>query len=320
MRAVKIAGLALHGLRRSPLRVTLTTLGVTFASGALVTMVALAVGIQRQVETPFRALALLNNIQVKPREGKEGAKAPPLDDAALAKIEKIRGVTMAYPDVHVKGIKVQYGKKEAVAIGVALPREASLLGVADEFIIAGRLFEQGTEPETIVGLQIVNELGFRTPQEAIGKQITIEASGLARAKGVEAELLAQAAGVKKMLESFEGLTAEQVQMVRTKWIIEALPGMIKEAGDAGEKIMSKVTLPIAAALGSIDNITVYDSGTGGADGASGLERYAKIAPQAIMQAFMSLKETGALPLVLAALKRAGVDVSPLHEDLTPSEK
>ena len=54
MRALKIAGLALNGLRRSPLRVTLTTLGVTFATGALVTMIALALGVQRQVETPFR--------------------------------------------------------------------------------------------------------------------------------------------------------------------------------------------------------------------------------------------------------------------------
>ena len=118
-----------------------------------------------------------------------------------------------------------------------------------------------------------------------------------------------------MLESFEGLTPEQVQMVRTKWIIEALPGMIREAGEAGEKIMGKVTSPIAAALGSIDNITVYDSGTGGPDGASGLERYAKIAPQAMMQAFMSLKETGLLPIVITALKKAGVDVS----SLTPIE-
>ena len=71
MRALKIAGLALNGLRRSPLRVTLTTLGVTFATGALVTMIALALGVQRQVETPFRALALLNNIQVKPEERQE---------------------------------------------------------------------------------------------------------------------------------------------------------------------------------------------------------------------------------------------------------
>ena len=147
--------------------------------------------------------------------------------------------------------------------------------------------------------------------ELLAEAAGIEASGLARAKGIEAELLAQAAGVQKLVASFEGLTSEQVLLVRTKWIIEALPAMIKEAGEAGEKIMGKVTSPIAAALGSIDNITVYDSGTGGVNGVSGLERYAKIAPQAVMQAFMSLKETGALPLVEQALRRAGVDLSSL---------
>lgn len=145
-------------------------------------------------------------------------------------------------------------------------------------------------------------------QELLADAAGIEASGLARAKGIEAELLAQATGVQKMLESFEGLTQDQVLMVRTKWIIESLPGMIREAGEAGEKIMGKVTEPIAAALGSIDNITVYDSGSG-TSGANGLERYAKIAPQALMQAFMSLKETGMLPVVMGALKKTGLDVS-----------
>ncbi len=178
MRALKIAGLAMNGLRRSPLRVTLTTLGVTFACGALVTMVALAIGIQRQVETPFRALAMLNNIQVRPKEGKDADKAPPLDDAALANIEKLPGVAAAYPDVHIKGIKVRYEKKEAIAIGIALPREASLLGVADEFIVAGRLFDEGNRPEAILGLSVVKELGFKTPAEAVGKQIALEAAGL----------------------------------------------------------------------------------------------------------------------------------------------
>ncbi len=148
-------------------------------------------------------------------------------------------------------------------------------------------------------------------QELLAQAEGVRAQGLARAAGIEAELLAQATGVQKMLENFEGLTVEQVQMVRTKWLIEALPGMIKEAGDAGEKIMGKVAEPIAAAIGSIDNITIYDSGSGGNGGSNGLERYAKIAPQALMQAFMSLRETGMLPMVVAALTKAGVDVSSL---------
>ncbi len=184
MRALKIALLALNGLRRSPLRVTLTTLGVTFATGALVTMIALALGVQRQVETPFRALALLNNIQVKAEEGKahdgkSASNVPPLGDKALERLEKLPGVASAYPDAHVKGIKIRYGKKEATAVGLALPAEASLVGVADEFLVAGRLFEEGnSQPEAILGLQVAENLGFKSGAEAIGKQITVEASGL----------------------------------------------------------------------------------------------------------------------------------------------
>ena len=178
MRALKIAALALNGLRRSPLRVTLTTLGVTFATGALVTMIALALGVQRQVETPFRALSLLNNIQVKPEEGRD-PKSPPLDDAALAELEKLPGVAAAYPDAHVKGIRIRYRGKEATAIGLAMPKEAALLGVADEILVAGRLFEESNQPEAILGLQVANKLGFNSPQEAIGAEITVEAAGLA---------------------------------------------------------------------------------------------------------------------------------------------
>jgi len=183
MRALKIAGLALNGLRRSPLRVTLTTLGVTFATGALVTMVALAVGVQRQVETPFRALALLNNIQVKPEEPVGGNKPPRLDDEALARLEKLPGVAMAYPDSHVKGIKVRYRGKEATAIGVAMPREAALVNMADEILVAGHFFDAGNEPQAILGMQVVAGLGFKTPQEAIGARITIEAAVLTSEEG-----------------------------------------------------------------------------------------------------------------------------------------
>jgi len=178
IRALKIAGLAINGLRRSPLRVILTTLGVTFATGALVTMIALALGVQRQVETPFRALSLLNNIQVKPKEPSGIPKPPPLNDEALARLEKLPGVAVAYPDAHVKGIKIRYRNKESTAIGLALPREAALLGVADELLVAGRLFEEGDQPEAILGVQLAESLGFGTPQDALGAKITVEAAGL----------------------------------------------------------------------------------------------------------------------------------------------
>ena len=183
MRALRIACLALEGLRRTPLRVTLTTLGVTIATSALVSMVAIAVGVQRQVETPFRALGLLNNVQVKPDEGEDKKDAPPLDDAALASFEQLPGVVAAYPDMRLKGIKIRYGEKEESSIGVAMPREAALFGIEEEILIAGRFFDEGTEPEAILGAQIVRGLGFASPHDVLGKQVALEAAGLAPEKG-----------------------------------------------------------------------------------------------------------------------------------------
>jgi ABC-type antimicrobial peptide transport system permease subunit len=212
MRALRIAALALAGLRRNPLRVVLTTLGVTIASGAIVSMVALALGVQRQVEAPFQALGLFNNITVKlkdnaghvsnlphsdppngddssqpaakesepsQRPDSEAPDPPPLDDAALARIEQLPGVAVAYPDVRLRGIKVRHGdKEENFVVGVALPRETALFGVTDEIIVAGRFFGETPAPEIILDKQLLAGLGFKTPQDAIGARVSVEATGL----------------------------------------------------------------------------------------------------------------------------------------------
>lgn len=177
MRALKIAVLALSGLRRTPLRTALTALGVTIASAALVTLVAFALGLQRQVETPFRMLALLNNIQVTAKE--DDASAPPLDDAALVQMAELPGVAAAYPDIRVRGIQLRFGDKTAIGIGLGTPREISLFGVEQDLIVAGRFFRQDDQPEAVLGTQLVGNLGFASPEEALGKTLTVEAVGLA---------------------------------------------------------------------------------------------------------------------------------------------
>jgi hypothetical protein len=198
-------------------------------------------------------------------------------------------------------IKQKTGEAEAAA------KKANLVAEAD----GEKAKAEGTRARLVA--EADGEKAKASAREALLKAEAegVRAQGLARATGIEAELLAQATGVQKMLESFAGLTPDQMEMLRVKWIIEALPSAIASLGEAGEKIMGKVAEPIAAALGSIDNVTVYDSGSSGANGATGLERYAKIAPQALFTAFQSLKETGMLPIVMGALSKAGVDVSSL---------
>lgn len=178
-RAWRIALFALAGLGRAPLRVTLTTLGVTVAASALVTMVAFALGLQRQAETPFRLLDLFKNIQVTPKKAGEADDAVALDDTMLQRMEEIPGVAVVYPDIRVKGLKLSRGDRTATGLGMAVPREALFFGTAEELLVAGRFFSEQPLPEAVLGKQLVRELGFASPEEAVGTKITVTAAGLA---------------------------------------------------------------------------------------------------------------------------------------------
>jgi putative ABC transport system permease protein len=171
--------MALGGLLRTPLRAALTALGVAIASGALVSMMAFALGLQRQIETPMRLLSLLNDIIVMPKDKGQAENAPALDDAAVDRLSHLPGVVAAFPNIRVRGLRVRHGKKSERCLAAGVPRETSLLGVSDEIIVAGRFFSQGREKEAILGAQLVRSLGFASAQEAVGVTLTLEASGLA---------------------------------------------------------------------------------------------------------------------------------------------
>jgi len=176
MRTLWIVRLALGGLRRTPLRVALTSLGVAIASGALVSMVAFALGIQKQAETPFKKLGLLNHIEVTPKQGADAG--PILDETALDEMRAIAGVTLAYPDFRTGDIKIVAGEKSESGVAIGLPREAALLGFMQEILVAGDFFSVDDAPEAILGERLSRDLGFASPEEAVGSSLTIEASGL----------------------------------------------------------------------------------------------------------------------------------------------
>ena len=180
MRTWELIRLALLALRRTPLRAVLTTLGVTIACGSLVSMVAFALGMQRQVERPFTKLGLFNQSEVFPRKA-EGTNRPAvLDDAALNKLAALDGVAGAYPQLQVTGVKVRRGDHEETAVALAVPRELALVGVIQEMLAAGRFFtaDRPAEAEAIVSGQLVEDLGFGSPAEAVDQEVQLEASGL----------------------------------------------------------------------------------------------------------------------------------------------
>jgi putative ABC transport system permease protein len=265
MRAWKIALLAMGGLRRTPLRAVLTALGVAIASGALVSMVAFVLGLQRQIEAPVKLLALLNDIHVSPKEGKPTKLAAVLDDAAVENLAHLPGVAAAFPNIRVRGIKVRHGERSESCLAVAMPREAQLLGVADEILVAGRFFSEGRNPETILGASLVRSLGFASAQEAIGVTLTLEAGGLSPDEGKSfifqrKELAVTVVGIYDLPLIVPGPVRHSVLVPVD--LMKEVPGIhfestltrLKAGGDAALPGYGSVTVRVRdqAALGSVD--------------------------------------------------------------------
>jgi putative ABC transport system permease protein len=178
MRYWELLRLAVGGVRRTPLRVALTASGVAIATGALVSMVGLALGLQGRVEEPFRRMELVNRIDVSVRQGNKTAPAPALDDAALARIAALPGVVLAYPELRVDTVQVVRNGRPWKVPGTSLPREASRLAFATNSLVAGRFFRPAPAAEVVVGDKLARKLGFAAPAEALGAGLALEVKGL----------------------------------------------------------------------------------------------------------------------------------------------
>ena len=184
MRTWELVRQAIESVLRSRLRSTLTSLGIAIASGALVSMVGFALGMQAQVEAPIKKLGLLNNIEVQRAEpDDENDEIPPkpapvLDDAILDRFERIPEVEYAYPDFRLSEIQLKHGEKSYSTYAIGLPREATLISFFDDLLVAGEFFSLTTEPEVVLGEQTLEQLGFDSAEAAVGQSVELVAAGL----------------------------------------------------------------------------------------------------------------------------------------------
>jgi putative ABC transport system permease protein len=188
VRLWEILKIAADGVRRTPLRVALTALGVAIACGSLVCLVAFALGLQSNAETPFRKLDLLSRIDV----GVKGAAlerrgtardapppdAPLLDEAALDRIRALPGVELAYPETMLAGVEIAFEGKTQRTLATGLPREAAKLPFVRDLLVAGEYFGVGGANEVLLGRGLARNLGFEKPEDALGKTVSLTASGL----------------------------------------------------------------------------------------------------------------------------------------------
>ena len=116
--------------------------------------------------------------------------------------------------------------------------------------------------------------------EAEGKKAQL----LAEAEGMKAKLLAEAEGKEKLAEAFKKLNeAGQILL-----LMEKSPEVIRSLGDAGGEVAKNIFTSLAAPLGGIDNLTVYDSG--GANSAT--HRVASLVPAMFFDFVQQCKASG----------------------------
>ncbi|MEM7261888.1 MAG: ABC transporter permease [Planctomycetota bacterium] len=205
MRFVQLVRLALGGIRRTPLRLFLTVLGVIIASGALITMLAFGIGLQRSIEAPFEAMELTSRIEVRrpsapeddtPDEPPEpGASRTPvasipldqipiLDDTMMRQFRTLPGVKLVYPEVRVRQIQLVRTVEDQVD---PIDTRTTILGAPaalgeypfiGEALVAGRFLSADDALEIVVGEGILTELKIDDPELALGQRVVASNRGL----------------------------------------------------------------------------------------------------------------------------------------------
>jgi putative ABC transport system permease protein len=191
-----ILQLALRNLRQAKLRATLTTMGVIVGVAVIVTMVSFGLGLQRNMLSRFKALDLFNEIQVfgrslnslvsnrpqsysgrnegggnrdrRSRLRPEDEPKRALDDAAIAEIAKIPGVTYVEPSLMVFGFVRTNGHSQIESMGGAsVPNSGSRF----KELSAGQMISAPNADEAVVTETFTRDFGFAKPADAIGKTL-----------------------------------------------------------------------------------------------------------------------------------------------------
>jgi putative ABC transport system permease protein len=227
--------LALNSLERTPLRIALTAFGVAIATGALVSMVGFALGLQARAEEPFQKLELLNRIDVTRRRPASkmpagGADGPPsgpvLDDDAVARLVAIPGVALAYPELHVDNVHIAGAPTPQTAPASGLPAEATRLRFVNEALIAGRYLQAGRK-EVVLGDQLAKDLGFPSAADAVGRPLSLQVRGLNPANDgsfriEQKRLEVEVAGVWQPVGGRDGFSSRELVMPLD--LVKGLPG------------------------------------------------------------------------------------------------
>jgi putative ABC transport system permease protein len=193
MSFIDLLKFALANLRRAKLRTGLTTLGVAIGTAALMAMVSYGSGLQKTFSDEFSDLELFNTIRLTPSKvdlstilsfskktvktvgSNDPKKEIVLTDSVLERVRTISQLiapnAIVYPEV-IFPCKVIFDTLETVVMTEALPAALNTVaGYRD--IRYGSFFASDSSSDVVVSEILLNRLGFKTPEEAVGKTIKL---------------------------------------------------------------------------------------------------------------------------------------------------
>ena len=177
MKAHDVVELAARNLRESVLRNSLTTVGIAVGVASLVAMLSLGIGLQQLANRRLTRSGLFNTIYVMPRDVDRGPRrdqpntpARPLDDSAVADIQKVAHVAEVNPEMRFMA-EVHSGDKSRFIMVAALPPSARDREAFDG--MAGKFFSSPEADEVILDSDFARELA-PDPKSLLGKEVVLQ--------------------------------------------------------------------------------------------------------------------------------------------------
>ncbi len=188
MKAHDLVELAGRNLREAVLRNTLTTLGISVGVASLVAMLSLGVGLQAMATKRLGRSGLFDTIFVSSRQdlraredrNQKSTQVKPLDDSVRRFIEKLPGVTEAYPDIRAvteirfPSTENKTGKDAPIAhFGMIAGLPGSARGSEAFDDLQGSFFSSPTAAEAVIMGSFGREL-LDLPSDPMQKKLTPE--------------------------------------------------------------------------------------------------------------------------------------------------
>lgn len=180
MKPARIIILSLQNLKRRKLRTALTVWGMSVGIGAMVLLISLAAGLQKETRESFLTIIPLTELQVTKGDPQKATGATKPDDmftdAERSALAVIPHVKVSYPFVSLPPLKLksenkttpQYFKQQALE---------SLTDRQRNNIEQGKIWTNNADEAIVLTPKVVDELGILADQ-LVGKQVELIVTAL----------------------------------------------------------------------------------------------------------------------------------------------